>query len=52
METQHLDCGCTLIIHEQSGAEIKLCDRHASHEQVIVKTAAEIYGACTVVGKN
>jgi hypothetical protein len=52
METQHLDCGCTLTIDERSGAAIKLCDRHASHEQVIVKTAAEIYGACTVVGKN
>ena len=52
METQQLECGCTLTIDEHSGARIRLCTRHAGHEQVIAKTAAEIYGACTVVRES
>jgi len=52
METQQLECGCTLTIDERTGVEMRLCDRHASHENVIAKTAAEIYGACTVIHEN
>lgn len=52
METQQLECGCTLTIDEHTGAKIRLCTRHAKHEQVIAKTAAEIYGACTVIHES
>ena len=52
METQQLECGCTLTIDEHTGAKIRLCTRHANHEEVIAKTAAEIYGACTVVHES